>query len=53
MVACFIRAYGEDLVDDNVRVFPKSGDELYVSLEDDIYKFGGEVSKTFVAETIE
>jgi len=53
MVACFVRAYGEDLVDDNVRVFPKSGDELYVSLEDDIYKFGGEVSKTFVAETIE
>jgi len=53
MVACFVRAYGEELVDDNVRVFPKSGDELYVSLEDDIYKFGGEVSKTFVAETIE
>ena len=53
MVACFVRAYGEDLVNDNVRVFPKSGDELYVSLEDDIYKFGGEVRKTFVAETIE
>ena len=52
MVACFIRANGEDLVDDDVRVFPKSGDELYVSLEDDIYKFGGEVTKTFVAETI-
>ena len=53
MVACFIRANKEGLVDDNVRVFPKSGDELYVSLEDGTYRFGGEVTKTFVAETIE
>jgi diaminopimelate epimerase len=53
MVACFIRANGEELVDDDVRVFPRSGDELYVSLEDDIYKFGGQVTKTFVAETID
>jgi len=53
MVACFIRAYGEDLVDEDVKVFPKSGDELYVSLEEDVYKFGGEVKKTFVAETTE
>jgi diaminopimelate epimerase len=51
MVACFIRAYGEDLVDEDVKVFPKSGDELYVSLEEDVYKFGGEVKKTFMAET--
>jgi len=53
MVACFVRAYGENLVDDNVKVFPKSGDELYVSLEEGIYKFGGQVTKTFVAETID
>lgn len=53
MVACFVRAYGESLVDEDVKVFPKSGDELYISLEDDIYKFGGEVTKTFVAETTE
>jgi len=53
MVASFIRAHGEDLVDKNVKVFPKSGDELYVSLEEDIYKFGGEVTKTFVAETLD
>ena len=53
MVACFIRANGEDLVDDDVRVFPKSKDELYISLEDDTYKFGGQVTKTFVAETID
>ena len=53
MVACFLRANKEGLVDDNVRVFPKSGDELYVSLEEGTYRFGGEVTKTFVAETIE
>ena len=53
MVACFVRAYRENLVENSVQVFPKSGDELYVSLEDDIYKFGGKVTKTFVAETIE
>jgi diaminopimelate epimerase len=51
MVACFVRANKEKLINDNVQVFPKSGDELYVSLEDDIYKFGGQVTKTFVAET--
>jgi len=53
MVACFLRANSEELIDNNIQVFPKSEDELYVSLEDDIYKFGGEVTKTFVAETIE
>jgi len=53
MVACFIRAYGEKLIDNAVKVFPKSEDELYVSLEEEVYKFGGQVSKTFVAETIE
>ena len=53
MVACFLRANLEKLVDNNVRVFPKSGDELYVSLEDGTFRFGGEVTKTFIAETIE
>ena len=53
MVACFLRSNSEDLVDDDVKVFPSSGDELYISLEDDIYKFGGQVTKTFVAETID
>ena len=53
MVACFLRANKERLIDGNVRVFPKSGDELYVSLKEETYRFGGEVTKTFVAETIE
>ncbi len=53
MVACFVRAYAENMVEGNVKVFPKSGDELYISLEEGIYRFGGQVTKTFVAETIE
>ncbi len=53
MVACFVRAHSENLTDNNVRVFPKSKDELYISLEDKTYKFGGKVTKTFIAETID
>jgi len=53
MVACFIRNYKEGKVPEQVKVHPKSGDELYVSVEDGVYRFGGKVTKTFVAETIE
>ena len=53
MVACFVRANHEGLVNDDVKVFPKSEDELYVSFQEDIYKFAGQVSKTFVAETVD
>jgi diaminopimelate epimerase len=53
MVASFVRCHTEGLLDDMVKVFPASGDELYISLEDGIYKFGGKVTKTFVAETID
>jgi len=53
MVACFIRNYQEGKVPDQVKVHPVSGDELYVSVEEGIYRFGGKVTKTFIAETIE
>jgi len=53
IVACFIRNHKEGKVPDQVKVHPKSGDELYVSVEDGVYRFGGKVTKTFVAETIE
>ncbi len=52
MVASFIRNYKENRVPEQVRVFPKSGDELYVSYENGIYRFGGKVTKTFVAKTL-
>jgi len=51
MVACFIRNHKEGKVPDQVKVHPKSADELYVSYEEGIYRFGGKVTKTFVAET--
>ena len=53
MVACFIRNHQEGKVPDQVKVHPKSNDELYVSYEDGVYRFGGKVTKTFIAETIE
>lgn len=53
MVACFIRNHKEGKVPDQVKVHPKSGDELYVSYEEGVYRFGGKVTKTFIAETIE
>lgn len=52
MVACFIRYHKEGKVSDQVIVHPKSGDELYVSYEKGVYRFGGKVTKTFVAETL-
>lgn len=52
MVACFIRNHQEGKVSDQIKVHPKSGDELYVSYEDGVYRFGGKVTKTFVAETL-
>ena len=52
MVACYIRAHKERLLGDAIRVFPKSGDELWVSYEEGIYRFGGQVTKTFIAETL-
>jgi len=53
MVACFIRSHKEGNVPEQVKVHPKSGDELYVSYEEGVYRFGGKVTKTFIAETIE
>ena len=52
MVACYVRAHEEELLGDMARAFPKSGDELWVSYEDGIYRFGGQVTKTFIAETL-
>lgn len=51
IVACFIRNHKEDKISGQTKVHPTSGDELYVSYEEGIYRFGGQVTKTFVAET--
>jgi len=52
MVACFIRNHKERDVSEQMKVHPRSGDELYVSYENAVYRFGGKVTKTFVAETL-
>jgi len=39
-------------IPDTMKVRPKSGDELYVSYEEGVYRFGGKVTKTFVAEIL-
>jgi diaminopimelate epimerase len=49
MVACFIRNHKEGKVPDQIKVHPRSGDELYISYENDTYRFGGKVTKTFTA----
>ncbi len=52
IVACFIRNHKEGKVPDKMKVHPTSGEELYVSYEEGVYRFGGKVTKTFVAETL-
>lgn len=50
MVACFVKANSEKLVGNSVKVYPKSKEEIYISLNDGVYKFGGRISKVFDAE---
>lgn len=52
IVACYIRNHKEGNVSDQVIVHPRSGEELYVSYEKGVYRFGGKVTKTFVAEIL-
>jgi diaminopimelate epimerase len=52
MVACFIRLHLEQKVPSQIKVHPRSGDELYISHEEGVYRFGGKVTKTFLAETL-
>jgi diaminopimelate epimerase len=50
MVASFIYHHQKGLVEGQIKTFPRSGDELYVSYDEGVYRFGGKVTKTFVAE---
>jgi diaminopimelate epimerase len=47
MAACFYRASIENLVGENARVYPKSGETLYLGLEEGTITFKGEVKGTF------
>ncbi len=50
IMASFVKAHSQDLVKDITAIYPKSGEELYMEYEDGKYKFGGKVSKVFIAE---
>jgi len=53
MVACFLRNHKEEKIPDMMKIHPISGDELYVNFENNVYRFGGKVTKTFIAEIVE
>ena len=51
-MACYIRALELGLVTkEPTKVIAKSGDELYMEYTDGVYRYGGQVERTFVAET--
>jgi diaminopimelate epimerase len=47
MAACFYRAYQEDGVGNRARVYPKSGETLYLGFEEGVITFKGEVQGVF------
>lgn len=50
MAACFYRAYQEKLVGKNIEVYPRSGDTLYLGVNERTITFRGEVKKVFETE---
>jgi len=47
MSACFYRAYIEEKVSNNIEVYPRSGDTLYLGMNDRTITFRGVVKNTF------
>jgi len=47
MAACFYRALKEGKISNNIKVYPKSGDTLYLAMEGKTITFQGSVKKTF------
>ena len=50
ITACYVKAVTEDKAPHDLIVFPRSGEELYMEYKDGIYRFGGKVTKTFIAD---
>lgn len=50
MAACFYRAYKEGLVQNNIEVYPTSGETLYLGMNEKTITFKGKVKKVFVTE---
>ena len=52
MAACFYRAYAEEKVANNIEVYPRSGDTLYLGMNDKTITFRGRVKKTFETDWV-
>ena len=50
MAACFYRALMEEKVSDSIEVYPRSGETLYLGMNDRTITFKGAVKNTFVTE---
>ena len=50
IMASFVKAHSEGKVKDITPVYPKSGEELYMEFDNNTYKFGGKISKVFIAD---
>ena len=50
MAACYYRALCENKIDKKVKVYPKSGDTLYLGMNDRTITFKGRVKNTFNTE---
>ena len=50
MAACFYRAFSEKKVANNIEVYPRSGDTLYLGMNDRTITFKGAVKNTFNTE---
>ena len=50
MAACFYRALQENLISDSIEVYPKSGETLYLGMNERTITFKGRVKKTFETE---
>jgi len=50
MAACFYRAYLEKKVGNNIEVYPKSGETLYLGMNERTITFKGRVKKVFETE---
>ena len=50
MAACFYRAFQEGLVTDSIEVYPRSGEILYLGVNERTITFKGKVKNTFVTE---
>jgi diaminopimelate epimerase len=50
MAACFYRAFTEGKVSDSIEVYPRSGETLYLGMNEKTITFQGRVKNTFITE---